>query len=831
MTGFARDGRCADIPTFRSIVLRSRIHHGLPARVVPVAARRMRGVRAARIVLQTRQARRYRIIRAVAGIVVIAGDGVHVVSHVESETFDRRLRQAVTQRTDLRRQGSQHGDPRRRAVQLLQRIARSLADRVQHRRDIRLRCDVRGDQAAGVFLGRTQQQADRGHFGHRERAMHGVQRAQQALAIGGCAGVDGSEPVADGPQMSLYFGVEDFEQQRIDRGRYGLDRVSGIGVHRAVPGCRRRRASGIGRDVGRFRRCVLPRFGLQRCRLRRHRVVARGDARGIGLHRLQVRAQDGLAAQHRLQLRQCVERLVDHLDHGRARRPSLDHAVEQAFDRPAELAQRLGADQTTAALEGMEYAADRAHEIQIARLCAPRRQQRVEILDLARELLQEHLADLVVDLVADVLEAAHAQPRRRKGCRRNGFGRLRGGRCGDPHGIDRRRPGFDAARQLVHVDAGGVAGVQAVGRIRGGGVRLRFRRQRPVAQRLEAAARDVEDVRAIGALFAQGLEVVLQARQGVGEGVELAAVGHALARDQLALGIQPHAVEIAGGLGQLEDRQRPPDLTQQPRDFLQFGVVPAGLDERDERLAGIGEVRDRLAHQRRQRQLRFHRERVVGGLGTGATELGHLFVERRIDVQQRAGDIEQGLLARRRGAGDDVAHGVALLLHDRARRGEAEHAEGVGHPCQYFDLRLQAGDIARTHAQMQVQRILDPQQVFLDGRRDGVQQGPVATAEAAARMFELGFAGQLGLQVERLAQRGEGRVRGVAVGNVIEQLPGRLLRGLRQQRVEPWRLRVVADLALDAGEDLAQRCVHRGRKGVVRQRLGHPGGDPEHAPL
>jgi hypothetical protein len=63
-------------------------------------------------------------------------------------------------------------------------------------------------------------------------------------------------------------------------------------------------------------------------------------------------------------------------------------------------------------------------------------------------------------------------------------------------------------------------------------------RQRPVLQRFQAVARDVEDVVAIGTLLAQRLQVVLQARQGIGQRVELAAVGHAMAPDQFALGIQ-----------------------------------------------------------------------------------------------------------------------------------------------------------------------------------------------------------------------------------------------------------------------------------------------------
>src|SRR3546814_4177006 len=93
-------------------------------------------------------------------------------------------------------------------------------------------------------------------------------------------------------------------------------------------------------------------------------------------------------------------------DRGRAR--AGEHAVEHVLYLPAELAQRARADQAAAALERVEHAPDRAQALEVVGAFAPDRQHLVEVVDLLAELLEEHLADFVVDLVAGDFEAAPA---------------------------------------------------------------------------------------------------------------------------------------------------------------------------------------------------------------------------------------------------------------------------------------------------------------------------------------------------------------------------------------------------------------------------------------
>ena len=156
--------------------------------------------------------------------------------------------------------------------------------------------------------------------------------------------------------------------------------------------------------------------------------------------------------------------------------------------------------------------------------------------------------------------------------------------------------------------------------------RLR-RGQGPVSECLQAVAGDVEDVVAVGALLAQRLQVVLQTRERIGQRIELATIGYAVAPDQFALGIQAHAGEIVGGERELQHLQRADDFLQQTRDFRQFRVIPTGFDEGDERLAGIGEIGDGLAYDEFEHLARFAGEHGLVSTCIGAAEMRHLFVE------------------------------------------------------------------------------------------------------------------------------------------------------------------------------------------------------------
>ena len=675
---------------------------------------------------------------------------------------------------------------------------------------------MRGEQAPRVVFGRSQHAVDDRYLGHRERTVHGVQGAQQGVAAKGLAGARLRDPGVDRLQVALHFHVEDFQQQRIDAGRHGRGCRLGRRRNRFLGGRRRDRIFHLRRRGGGDR-------------LGRHGLVAGGNPVGGVLQRLQVGGQAALATQSSLQLGQGVERAVDHRDHRRAGRTrAVEHAVEHVLDLPAELAQRARTDQPSTALEGMEHAPDRAQPFHVLGRGAPQRQQPVEVVDLLGEFLEEDLADLLVDFLADGLEAADDRRLRLGGrgpdcgghvrwqVRRRSHGRrfrlrnrLGGGRGFDPghrlHGLDGGRHVHDGLHRLG---------------------------QRPVAQRLEAAAGDVEDLVAVAALLAQRLEVVLQARERVRQRVQLAAVGHALARDQFVFGIAADGDQVVRRQRQFHHPQRAGHLVEQARHVGQLLVLPAGLDEGDQRLPGLHEVGDGLAHDGVDHLLRLAGEQFAARAGVdrfGGAQSRHLMVERCIDIEQRTGHVQQCILVRGDGAVEDRLHRVALLLHHLARGAQAEHAERVGHAAERLGVRLQRAKVVRPGAQVQVERVLDVQQVVLHLGRDRIEQRAVASADAALGVFELGLGRQCRLQFEELAQLAQ---RGMAVvgmvGDVVEQLArrllGRLAIGFRIAVVVEQR---AARLALHAGEHLAQRG--RDRQRTIGQCARDAGRHPQHA--
>lgn len=120
--------------------------------------------------------------------------------------------------------------------------------------------------------------------------------------------------------------------------------------------------------------------------------------------------------------------------------------------------------------------------------------------------------------------------------------------------------------------------------------------------------------------------------------------------------------------------------------------------------------------------------------------MGDLVIQRGIHVKQRAGDIQQQRFIDLLHALDHFAQRIALLYDHAAGHAQAHHAQRIGHRAQLVDLGLQMHRLA-AGTQVQVQRILDAQQFFLDRVANRIEQLAVAPAQAAARMIQLGLGG------------------------------------------------------------------------------------------
>ncbi len=189
--------------------------------------------------------------------------------------------------------------------------------------------------------------------------------------------------------------------------------------------------------------------------------------------------------------------------------------------------------------------------------------------------------------------------------------------------------------------------------------------------------------------------------------------------------------------------------------------------------------------------------------------MGDLVVQRSVHVQQRAGDIQQQALVDLLFALDDAAQRIALLHDHAAGHAQAHHAQGIGHRAQLIDLGLQLHRIA-AGAQVQVQRILDAQQLFLDRIAHGIEQLAVAAAQAAAGMVELGLGGGDAVRREREQHAFVDARCGACRTDVVEQ---------RQQHD-----RNVAVTVLQALQVVGQQhaAAHQGGAGFVT--VGHLAG-------
>ena len=258
---------------------------------------------------------------------------------------------------------------------------------------------------------------DRRDFCHRKRTTDRVHRAQQRIGGGKTAATGRCQPLFNGSDVTSDFGLEYLEQHRIDRlRRHPCRPVDGIGSRRDVSRmCHRRRRVDICLHTRRVRQVVRCR-GYHAGIGCHHRVAGRrlqpslltsGNAIGHRFDRLDI---DGhcrrTGAQRLMHVRQCVARGIKQCHHCRRRLArAFQHAVQHILDTPGELTERQRAHQAATALERMEHPSNRAQYIQRFGIGTPCRQGLLEVLDFLLKLFEEHLANLVVDIIGCRFEA------------------------------------------------------------------------------------------------------------------------------------------------------------------------------------------------------------------------------------------------------------------------------------------------------------------------------------------------------------------------------------------------------------------------------------------
>ena len=190
-----------------------------------------------------------------------------------------RLGQAVAQCDQARREGRAGRYLRRGRVQGDHGGADQFAELADRRDAIAAGTFLCRQQAADVGFRRAQGVGDRGHFGHRERAVHRMHRAQQCVACRCRCGMCFRHPGIDRGEVAGHLGIKDFQQQRVHGCRQRFHR--GGFSNRHIDGCG-------------FDGCCFNASGRRRklflCGRPGERFLAIGDAIGQGLHAFQVRA-------------------------------------------------------------------------------------------------------------------------------------------------------------------------------------------------------------------------------------------------------------------------------------------------------------------------------------------------------------------------------------------------------------------------------------------------------------------------------------------------------------------------------------------------------------
>ena len=244
-----------------------------------------------------------------------------------------------------------------------------------------------------------------------------------------------------------------------------------------------------------------------------------------------------------------------------------------------------------------------------------------------------------------------------------------------------------------------------------------------ITQGFQAFFGDIENQVTLGAvILGQTLEVVLDAGDGIGQGVQALPVGHGLACQQLLLNVAIAGVEQVGCTLQRNHRQAATDLGQQAGHAGQMLVIPLRGDELDDRVLGLLQAIARfLDHQ-------LMDLRHVGG---GQVALFVLAVvtradhtgQGRLDIQQGAGDVHQHrIVGFTLPQGQAVNH-VDLVENHLARLAETEHRQGIGNLLERCQQGVQFADLTAITAHEQIEAVLDPYQLFTqrgDHRTHGI---------------------------------------------------------------------------------------------------------------
>ena len=318
-------------------------------------------------------------------------------------------------------------------------------------------------------------------------------------------------------------------------------------------------------------------------------------------------------------------------------------------------------------------------------------------------------------------------------------------------------------------------------------------------------------------VFGQTLKVILDAGNGVRQGVEVLPVGHGLARQQLFLDIAVARVEQVGGTLQRDHRQTAAHLSQQLGHAGQVLVVPLRGNEFDDRVFSLFQAVARLFDNQLM-NLRHVGGRQMAFFTPAILRWADHASQSRFDIQQRPGDIHQHRIAWLALALGQAVNHIQLIGDDLARLTEAQYSEGIGNLFERRGECIQIRDLAAITAHEQIKAVLDPHQFFAqcgDHRTHGIA---IRTGQAGTLLVDHIVIRQGVVEAVLLTQGAYTRRLCRRLGHIEQQVLAQLIRCRLVDTVG-----ALLQQALEFFIDLTQQGTNRGTIGhaAVGQTFYH----------
>ncbi len=199
-------------------------------------------------------------------------------------------------------------------------------------------------------------------------------------------------------------------------------------------------------------------------------------------------------------------------------------------------------------------------------------------------------------------------------------------------------------------------------------------------------------------------------------------------RQQLFLNIAVAGIQQRCCTRQGNHRQPATGLSQQLRYTRQMLVIPLRGNELDDGVLGLLEPGTRFANNQlvNLRHIRGRQVTALALLLRGATDHAS---QRRLDVQQRTGNIHQyGVVRFPLTTGQGFDH-FNLIENDPPRLAKTQHCEGIGN---LLERCLQRAEISNAHtitAHEQIQTVFHPNKLFAQRRHYGAHGAAIRTCQ------------------------------------------------------------------------------------------------------